>query len=73
MPGVEDPGPEPGWLALARWFDLGPVRPWEWGAIPADDWTEAVQVRNAWDEGIADARAEADARRMLTEMVEAAA
>lgn len=57
----------PGWLELALWFDLSPVRPWEWPHIEADMWTEAVQVRNAWHAGIDDAQAEADMERRLAE------
>lgn len=49
----------PAWLDLALWFDLSPVRPWQWATIEADTWTEAVQLRDAWAAGQADARDEA--------------
>jgi len=55
-------------LELALWFDLSPVRPWEWDAIDAERWTEAVQIRNAWHAGIDDARDEAEMERRLSEL-----
>lgn len=60
--------PLPAWLDLALWFDLSPVRPWEWAGIPADSWTEAVQVRDAWAAGQADARDEAAMNERLAKM-----
>lgn len=60
--------PLPGWLDLALWFDLSPVRPWEWDGIDAESWTEAVQLRNAWHAGVDDARDEAAMSRRLAEL-----
>ena len=53
---------------MARWFDLSPMRPVEWEATPADTWTEAVELRNAWGQGEADARDEAEMNRRLANM-----
>lgn len=39
-------------------WDLSPVRPWEWWEIDAEEWTEAVEVQQARQEGIADAESE---------------
>lgn len=39
-------------------WDLSPVRPWEWWEIDAEEWTEAVDVQQAWRQGIADAESE---------------
>lgn len=58
----------PGWLDLALWFDLSPVRPWEWAGIPADAWTEAVQIREAFAAGVRDAQEEAAMDERLSKM-----
>ena len=42
-------------------WDLGPVRPWEWWQIDAEEWTEAQAVQAAYREGQADARDESSA------------
>jgi len=34
---------------------LSPVRPWEWWDIDAEEWSEAVEVQQAWRAGMADA------------------
>jgi len=43
-------------------WDLGPLRPWEYWQMPADDWEIAVALRRAYDEGVADAKDEAAAQ-----------
>lgn len=44
------------------------MRPWEWNGIDAESWTEAVQLRNAWQAGVEDARDEAAMNRRLAEL-----
>lgn len=68
LPAPHDTQTLPGWLELALWFDLSPVRPWEWSAVDAESWTEAVQLRNAWQDGIQDAKAEAEMTEQLAKI-----
>lgn len=49
----------PAWAVPMMAWDLGPVRPWEWWQIDAEEWTEAQAVQAAYREGQADARDEA--------------
>lgn len=47
------------------WYDLSPMRPDEYLNTRADTWTEAVQLRNAAQDGISAARAEASGYERL--------
>ena len=49
----------PLWAAHLMAWDLSPVRPWEWWAIDAAEWTEAQAVQAAYRDGQEDARGEA--------------
>lgn len=60
--------PRPGWLQRALHTDLSPLRPWEWDVAPADSWTEALEIQNAYAAGERDARDEAAMERRLSEM-----
>lgn len=40
------------------WFDLSPLRPDAWAATNARRWREATALRGAYQEGVADAKAE---------------
>lgn len=58
IPGNQELPPFPEGLGHYLGWDLGPVRPWEWWDIDAEEWTEAQEVQAAWKQGIADAEAE---------------
>lgn len=51
----------PAWAIPFMSWDLGPVRPWEWWQIDAEEWIEAQAVQAAYRDGITDAREEAAA------------
>lgn len=53
------PAPPPG-LIQALSFDLSPMRPDEWLNANAELWNEALQLRNAYDAGAAEARKAAE-------------
>ena len=55
-------------LQEAMWFDLSPLRPDEYDAMNANRWTEAVQLRNAYQTGLEDAANEAKAREQAEKM-----
>ncbi|MEA2530426.1 MAG: hypothetical protein QOF33_2192 [Thermomicrobiales bacterium] len=45
--------------------DLSPMRPWEWELCDAGLWTEAQELRAAWEQGVSDAQQEAQAEAWL--------
>ncbi len=46
-------------------WDLSPLRPWEFWQADAADWTEAHAVRDAYQDGVADAKDEHEANQEL--------
>jgi hypothetical protein len=52
------------------WYDLSPMRPDEYAATNAWRWHEAVTLRNAWEQGQADAHREHETRDRLTKKVQ---
>jgi len=47
-------------LDIALSWDLSPLRPWEYWQQDACEWTEAVALRNAFDEGVRSVKASAE-------------
>lgn len=41
---------------MARWFDLSPMRPDEWGRQDAETWYTAVAYRSAYDSTVREIR-----------------
>lgn len=50
---------------MSYWFDLSPMRPDEYMRQDAQRWNEAVILRNAINEGIADAQGDQHAKAQL--------
>jgi hypothetical protein len=48
-------------LYRALSWDLSPLRPWEYWQVDQAEWTEAIQVRIAYQDGVDDANDEAEA------------
>lgn len=55
----------PDGLMRALGWDLSNPRPDEWGRMDAARWTEAINLVNAYHEGVQDAQAEAGAVRSI--------
>lgn len=41
-------------------WDLSQLRPWEYWQQDAEEWTDAVEVRNAFDEGVKSVKVNAE-------------
>jgi len=52
-------------LREALMWDLSPQRPHEHWQTVASEWTEAVQMRQAYEQGVDDARSEHEAANEL--------
>jgi hypothetical protein len=44
-------------------WDLGPLKPWEWAAMDAEEWRTAQHVQDAWRKGVSQADAEQAAQK----------
>ncbi len=53
--------PKPEGLDVIAWYDLSPMRPDEYAETNASRWREAVMLRSAYENGVADARQESQA------------
>ena len=56
--------PPDGLIEALSW-DLSPLRPWEYWRVDAREWSRAVAMRNAYDEGRRDADDDAEAKRLI--------